>query len=104
MSIVNKKINAYFIGIHLHDVNWVKAYKTNEIKSFEWKISSSLIESELCAKLILRGNKVIEVSSVYHPRVAGVSKGASIKIVIQALKETIKLIGVIKDYKSLLKS
>jgi len=99
LSIVNKKINSYFIGIDLHDVNWLKAYKSKEIKSFDWKIKSSLIESELCAKLLVKKNKVIEVVSVYHPRQAGNSKGASLKIVVQALKETFRLILIMYNFK-----
>ena len=99
LSFFNKKINSWFIGINLRDVNWVKAYKTNEISSFDWKINSSLIESELCAKLIAKGNKVVEVVSIYHPRQAGVSKGASMKIVFQAMKETLKLIFIIREFK-----
>jgi len=99
LSYVNKKINSYFIGINLHDVNWVKAYKNKEIKSFEWKINSSLIESELCAKLLVKKHKVLEVVSVYHPRQAGKSKGASLKIVLQALKETYRLVLIMYDFK-----
>ena len=95
LSYVNKKINSFFMGIKMRDVNWVKSFKNAEIKSFDWKLSSSLIESELCSKLIAKGSKVIEVVSVYHPRQAGVSKGASLKIVLQALKETLKLIFII---------
>ena len=104
LSILNKKINVYFIGIHLHDVNWVKAYKTNEIKSLEWEITSSLLESELCAKIYLNGGKFIEVLSVYHKRIHGSSKGASWKIVWQALKETWKLILIIQKYKKVKKT
>lgn len=87
------------MGIRMRDVNWVKAFKTEEIKSFDWKLTSSLIESELCSKLIAKGNKVVEIESVYHPRQAGVSKGASLKIVLQALKETLKLIFIIFFFK-----
>jgi len=99
LSYINKKINYYFIGIQLKDVNWVKIYKNKEIRKFEWKINSSLIESEICSKLLFNGNKVIEEVSVYLPRKAGQSKGASFKILVQAMKETIKLILVLIAYK-----
>jgi len=99
LSYLNKKINYFFIGISLKDVNWVKIYKTKEIRKFPWKIKSSLIESEICAKLLRNGNKVQEVISVYHPRKAGESKGASIKILLQAMKETIKLIFIMLGYR-----
>ncbi len=94
LSVINKKINRIFNGITLKDVNWVKIYKTEAVKSFDWKLHSSLIESEICAKLLKSGHQAIEVISYYHPRVSGVSKGASFKIVSKALLETIKLISI----------
>jgi glycosyltransferase involved in cell wall biosynthesis len=99
LSVFNKKINHFFLGIDLNDVNWVKAYKTKAIKTLDWRVTSSLIESELCAKLILTGFQPIQVVSVYHPRQFGISKGASFKIVIKALKETFRLILIIQSFK-----
>ena len=99
LSTVNKYINRYFNGISLKDVNWVKIYKRDAIQSFPWKLKSSLIESEICAKLLLDGNRTTEVLSYYHPRKSGTSKGASLPIVLQALLETVKLILVIRNYK-----
>lgn len=95
LSLLNKKVNQYLLGITLKDVNWVKIYKLNEVKAVHPKIHSSLIESEICSKLLLSGNTVIETSSVYHSRMAGVSKGASLKIVLKALRDILKLVAVI---------
>ena len=103
LSVINKKVNSVFLGIHLKDVNWVKIYKTEEIKQFNWKINSSLIESELCSKLLLSGKTVREEISIYHARLGGKSKGASLKIIMQALKETFKLIVEIRKFKRDLK-
>ena len=100
LSYINKLVNDYFLGIKLKDVNWVKIYKREELMNLDLQIESSLIESEICSKLFLRGNKVIESVSVYHPRKGGESKGASLKIVLQALKDTWKLIKVVNRYKS----
>jgi dolichol-phosphate mannosyltransferase len=99
LSYFNKKINSFFVGINLKDVNWVKVYKNQEIKKFSWEIKSSLIESEICAKLLYNGNKVKEELSVYHPRVSGKSKGASMKVLFQAVRETMKLIIVMFRFK-----
>lgn len=95
LSYFNKKINAFFMGIHLKDVNWVKIYKREALTKLDLKLESSLIESEICSKLLLEGSQVVETISVYHQRRAGQSKGASAKIVVQALKETLKLIFII---------
>lgn len=98
LSAANKYVNR-INGIKLKDVNWVKIYKRSAIMAFSWKLDSALIESEICAKLILRGNTVTEVFSYYHPRLSGRSKGASARIVIQALKETLKLTRVIYKFR-----
>jgi len=84
-----------FLGIRLKDVNWVKIYKNSELKELNLKMKSSLVESEICSKLLLRKNKVLEVNSIYLQRKSGVSKGASLKITMQAMSETLKLIFVI---------
>jgi glycosyltransferase involved in cell wall biosynthesis len=99
LSAANKFINRILNGINLKDVNWVKIYKTAEIKSFDWKLHSSLIESELCAKLLIKGERAVEVVSVYHPRVSGQSKGASLRVVLQALLETVKLVWTVQLFR-----
>jgi hypothetical protein len=99
LSYVNKLINRILNGIELKDVNWVKIYKVAEIKSFPWKLHSSLIESELCAKLLIKGNRAIEATSVYHPRRSGVSKGASMRVIRQAAIETSKLIWAVQLFR-----
>ena len=99
LSYANKQVNRILNGITLKDVNWVKIYKTAALKSFPWRLHSSLIESELCAKLLLQGEKAKEVMSYYHPRRSGTSKGASLRVVLQALLETAKLVWVIQLFK-----
>ncbi len=99
LSAANKQINRVLNGIELKDVNWVKIYKTAAIKSFPWKLHSSLIESELCAKLLLKDERAVEVVSFYHPRTSGKSKGASPRVVLQALLETAKLVWAIQMFK-----
>jgi glycosyltransferase involved in cell wall biosynthesis len=99
LSYINKQVNRILNGISLKDVNWVKIYKTEEIKSFPWKLRSSLIESELCAKLLLKGNTAHEIVSYYHPRTSGTSKGASPRVVLHAAFETAKLVWVIQLFK-----
>jgi len=104
LSAVNKYINRVFNGIELKDVNWVKIYKREAITAFPWKLHSSLIESEICAKLLLTHNRVIEVLSYYHPRKAGTSKGASLRIIAQALRETPKLLFTVHTFRKSMKA
>jgi glycosyltransferase involved in cell wall biosynthesis len=99
LSTVNKKLNANLLRLNARDVNWVKIYKRAELEKLNLKMSSSLVESEICAKLILRKNKMIESESVYHPRKSGQSKGASFAIILQAALEALKLICVVNLYR-----
>ncbi len=91
LSYANKVVNKWLLGFDIKDVNWVKIYKTEQI------------ESEICAKLLIAGQKLIEVPSKYVPREAGVSKGASWKIVRQALRDTLLMSAVLGRFKRQLK-
>jgi len=99
VSLVNKMINRVFLGLRLRDANWVKIYKLKELSRLDLRLQSSLVESEICTKLALRGNRCLQVPSVYHPRRSGVARGASLKMVWKALLETIRLIWVVARYK-----
>jgi glycosyltransferase involved in cell wall biosynthesis len=99
LSLVNKKLNSNFLGLKLRDVNWVKIYKRSELEKLDLRMTSSLVESEICAKLMLRENRVIERSSVYHPRKTGRSKGASSPVVLRAALEMMKLVCVVNLYR-----
>lgn len=85
LSWFNSWLNRLFIGLTLKDVNWVKAYKTTAVQDLSLEVNSSLVESEICSKLLYLGHRVIEVESKYWPRQTGTSKGASWVIVRQAL-------------------
>lgn len=99
LSKANKQLNLWLNGFELKDVNWVKIYKGAEIKQMNLEIESSLVESEICAKFIFNGFKVIEVESKYLQRTSGISKGASFKIVKQAFIDTFFLARVLYRFK-----
>ncbi len=99
LSKVNKLVNQFLNGFSLKDVNWVKIYKRSAILSLDLQIESSLVESEICAKLLKRNNKVLEIESKYLQRTSGQSKGSSMKIVIQAMKDTFYLSRVLWNFK-----
>jgi dolichol-phosphate mannosyltransferase len=99
LSQANKVINKVFNGFYMLDVNWVKIYKREAIVNLNLELQSSLVESEICAKLILSGHECKEVVSKYLSRTSGVSKGASGKIVIQAVKDTYQLYKVLRKFR-----
>lgn len=85
LSLFNSWLNRLFIGLTLKDVNWVKVYKTAALQELSLEVKSSLVESEICSKLLYLGHQAVEVESKYWPRQTGKSKGASWSIVRQAL-------------------
>ncbi len=99
----NSKLNKTFLGLRFKDVNWVKVYKNVALKKLKLEIRSSLVESEICSKLIYLGYQPIEVKSKYLIRQTGESKGASLKIVKQALMDIIRLIWVFRRFKRKMK-
>ncbi len=104
LSWINNTLNRIFIGLNLKDVNWVKVYKNKDLQSLDLEIRSSLVESEICSKLIYLGHKPLEIKSKYLPRQAGQSKGASLKIVKQAVLDILRLIFVFLRFKKKVKA
>jgi glycosyltransferase involved in cell wall biosynthesis len=99
LSYMNRVINHYFLGLKMKDVNWVKIYKLEELRKINIQMHSSLIETEICSKLVINSNTMIEVPSTYNRRISGKVKGSSLKAVINISKELYKLIRIIQRFK-----
>lgn len=99
LSLFNKKLNEWLTGLNLKDVNWVKIYRLEDLKLIPIELRSSLLESEIVAKLSYLGIRVREIESKYLPRTHGVSKGSSWKIVRKALKDTVLLAGIMQRFR-----
>ena len=95
----HKRINKFFIGLELKDVNWAIAFKTTDFDRLNLELHSTLIKSEICAKLLCIGYSVNEVESVCHPRSYGEAKGSSLKILVQAFGELLRLSRAIRKFK-----
>ena len=100
LSFINKEINARMLGITVKDVNWAQVYKSNHLQQLDLQLTSSLVGSEICAKLLYLGVKIIHSESVYLPRTYGKSKGSNFKTVVKAVKDILILINVMKRFKS----
>lgn len=99
LSFINKKMNEQLLGITLKDVNWAKIYKRDNLRQLDLQLKSSLIGSEICAKLLYLGVKKIESKSKYLPRTYGESKGSSWKILRKAIRDIFILIGVMQYFR-----
>ncbi len=100
LSAANRIINRVLLGIRMEDVNWVKIYKLKELSQLDLRLRSSLVESEICAKLFRRGNRCVQPSSTYHRRKSGKARGASLRIVWKAFFEICKLTWVVWTYRA----
>ncbi|MDZ4845911.1 MAG: glycosyltransferase family 2 protein [Chitinophagales bacterium] len=99
LSYFNKFLNKKLIGLDLKDVNWALIIKRNELENLNLEMKSTLIKSEICAKMQLLGYKPIEVQSYYHPRTYGVSKGSSLKMIAQAIADLWQLSGSVRRFR-----
>lgn len=99
LSGINKKLNQSMFRITLKDVNWTKIYKKSDLDRLQLELESSLVESEIAAKLLFFGVKAIEVESKYLPRTYGQSKGASFKTVVKAIRDISILLRVVRKFK-----
>ena len=86
LSRFNRLLNLLLFGFDVKDVNWVAVFKKEALEEVEIQLESLLVESEIMIKLLLAGYRCVEVPSVYHPRVSGVSQGASLKSIGLAVR------------------
>lgn len=91
LSAFNKWFNRILLGLDLRDVNWVKVYKREQLLRLNLKITSSAIESEICAKLLITGSLPYEIPSRYLPRTSGQSQGASLRSILRVVRELFHL-------------
>lgn len=98
LTVLNKLFNRFFLGISLKDVNWIKVYRKEQLEAVQPELSSSIVESEICAKLLKSGASAVEVPSVYHLRKADDSKGGSWRTLKKVILEIWKLYWVISRY------
>lgn len=94
----NRLFNQHVLGIYLRDVNWVKMYKKSQLELVKPELKSSLVESEICAKLYRCGIMPIEIPSNYLERKYGKSKGGGWKTLKKAVVEIAQLFFVVKRF------
>lgn len=96
----NRIFNRLFLGISLKDVNWIKVYLKSQVDYADVKMKSSIVESEICAKLIKSGCTPIELPSVYYERKGGESKGGNWKTLSKVIREMFFLAWMVYTFKA----
>lgn len=99
LNFSNRIFNCIFLRIQLKDVNWIKVYRKDQLEFANIKLKSSIVESEICAKLIKSGCKPIELPSVYYKRKSGDSKGGNWKTLSLVIREMFSLYLVVRGFR-----
>ncbi len=98
LTMANKAFNRIILGMEMRDVNWIKVYRRDQLDFATPELRSSIVESEICCKLIKAGSRPIEVPSVYHPRTGGTAKGGKWATLRKAVSEVAALYRVVKKF------
>lgn len=99
LSWFNRLFNQHILAIYLRDVNWIKVYRKDQLNRVSICLESSLIESEICAKLYKLGIMPTEVPSAYLERKSGKAKGGNWKTLSMAISETFLLWSVVARFR-----
>jgi glycosyltransferase involved in cell wall biosynthesis len=79
-------------GIHLRDIDCgFKIFRAEMLKPMELTSPGALINTEIHAKAQRQGRSIIEVGVNHYPRLVGDQSGASIKVILRAMRETLAL-------------
>lgn len=73
-----------------------KLYKREIFDNIEMSSTGALIDTEILARAIRKGYKIIQRPVKHYPRTAGEQTGANIKVIFRAFKELFKLYGRIR--------
>lgn len=95
---LNYLFNRFFLNIHVPDVNWIKVYQQHQIDRKMRTLNSSLVESEIVAKLIKEGYTHIDYPSKYLKREYGIAKGGNWHTLKKAISEVSLLFFIIRSY------
>jgi glycosyltransferase involved in cell wall biosynthesis len=99
LNFSNNIFNRFFLGLKIKDVNWIKVYRKEQLELVNIQLNSSLLESEICAKLISLECLPIELPSLYLPRTSGEPKGGNWKTLRLAISEMWLLYLIINRFK-----
>jgi glycosyltransferase involved in cell wall biosynthesis len=88
---LNRAFNQHVLGVFLRDVNWVKVYRREHLEMTRPELRSSLIETEITAKLAKCNVFPLEIPTTYLQRDYGSAKGGSWRTLRMAIAEMFKL-------------
>ena len=100
LSTLNKWFNQIILRMDMRDVNWIKVYRKDQLDRINVELSTSIVESEICAKLHRLGCKPIEIPSSYENRVYGISTAGNFQSLKRVIAETLELYSAVSRFRS----
>ena len=91
LTTANRWTNKALFSFYAEDINWIKIYKKECLKSLTLKSKSNFIESEIVYFLAKKERKIVQSPSRFLPREAGSSKSVNFKVLIHALGDIFRL-------------
>ena len=79
-------------GVNLRDIDCgFKVFRAGLLKGMELTSPGALINTEIHAKANRQGATIVEVGVHHYPRTVGEQSGASVRVILRAMGETLKL-------------
>jgi len=88
------RTNDFLFSLRLHDIDCAfKLYKRAIFDHIKMESQGALIDTEILARAARKGYRITEKGVHHYPRTAGKPTGGSLRVVLRAFKEVIKLRG-----------
>lgn len=85
------------LGVPVRDVDCAfKLFRRSALQDLQIKSGGAMFSAELLARLVARGEKIIERPVRHLPRESGVSSGGNPRVIARAFKELFQLYGELK--------
>ncbi len=91
ISWIDRTLVRVLFGLRAADLHWVKLYRREVLEKITIVSRTPLVDTELLIKANRLGAKIVELSLPHYPRVAGVSTGGNLKLLLKTFLELLKL-------------
>lgn len=93
LSWVDETLVFVLFGVRLKDLHWVKVYRRKLLDEICKNIKSTtpMVDTELLIKSRRAGARMLQINLPHHPRVSGVSTGATMRRIIKTFGDLIRL-------------
>ena len=86
------KLVCLLFGMKIRDIDCAfKLYKRQIFDNIELSSASALIDAEILARAVRKGYSITQKGVHHYPRAAGTQTGGSLRVILRAFKELIKL-------------